>query len=283
MKRNIGIKIYMFIIMGTIISDMIYYYPLREELFGNEGLLTIKRNILTPLFQLKGALSLYILFLIFSCLVYLFYAKLRFYSLSAVYTLWFLLLERNTFILDSSTEIISRTVPFVIILHFFQTFFSNQKSFKLISRLMPFGVMLQICLFYLFSFLSKIDDTVWINGTATYYTLRIDAYLMNDVNLALTKSAFFVYCSTYFTLLVELLFPFLVWFKRTKFIILAAGALLHIGIYLLMRIEDFSWVMIGSYFVFITDNEYKKWLGRKLSSFFYAYSLVKSKKLTLTS
>ena len=257
----------MFVIIGIIISDMIYYYPLSESLFGNDGMITISENILSPLFKLQGTVKIYILTILIGCFVYIFFDKLRFYSLLIVYVLWFFLLERNTFILDSSSEIISLTFPFAIIIHFFETFSCNSYT-TTIFKLSRLGIMLQICIVYLFSFLYKINDTVWLNGTAIYYTLRIDSYLMSDFNIPLTKSAFFVKTSTYFTLLTELLISFLVWFKRTKTIILLFGFLLHIGIYLFMRIEDFSWVMIASYFTFYTDTEYRKLFKKKLRIFY---------------
>lgn len=267
MRKNIGIQLYMFVIIGTIISDMIYYYPLSESLFGNDGMITTE-NILSPLFKLQGSVQIYILAILIACLIYIFFDKVRFYSLSIVYVFWFLLLERNTFILDSSSEIISLTLPFVIITHFFEIFSYNSSITTTIFRLSRLGIMVQICIVYLFSFLYKINDTVWLNGTAIYYTLRIDSYLMSDFNIPLTKSAFFVKTSTYFTLLTELLIPLLAWFKRTKTIILLFGFLLHIGIYLFMRIEDFSWVMIASYFTFYTDTEYRKLFKKKLRIFY---------------
>lgn len=102
--------------------------------------------------------------------------------------------------------------------------------------------------------------------------MRVDEFRATEWNIPLTENPYFVVLATYFTIFFELAFAFLVWFKRTKFFILLMGVLLDIGIWVFMRIDNFSWIMIGTYFLFITDTEYLKfqnWLTHERLTIFY--------------
>jgi hypothetical protein len=177
---------------------------------------------------------------------------------------------RNQFILDGSDNVIAVTLPFLVLSNSYKYFrFSNyikDKPIKYLnlynSVLVPImgfaviGFMIQISYVYFFTALHKLQGKSWLNGTAIYYTMRVQDFNATNWNIPLTKNYYFVVLGTYFTLFWELSFAFLVWFRETKFYVLVLGVVLHIGIWIFMRIDNFSWIMIGSYFVFITDNEY---------------------------
>ncbi|RDV10707.1 hypothetical protein DXT99_26090 [Pontibacter diazotrophicus] len=60
---------------------------------------------------------------------------------------------------------------------------------------------------------------------------------------------------TYFTLVFEIAFPMLIWFNRFKLPLMACGVLLHIGIFLLMRIDGFSIPMLLCYIALVPDSD----------------------------
>ena len=64
---------------------------------------------------------------------------------------------------------------------------------------------------------------------------------------------------TWMTLLFEMAFPLLVWFKKLRPWMILWGIAFHVGIDALMVIPVFSAIMIVSYAVFLTDDEVK-WL-----------------------
>jgi hypothetical protein len=71
---------------------------------------------------------------------------------------------------------------------------------------------------------------------------------------------------TWGTLLFEFAFPTLVWFRRTRWVLLASGVVFHIMIDVLMIIPMFSWIMIVSYASFIEDRDVHRvlrWFGWK--------------------
>lgn len=90
--------------------------------------------------------------------------------------------------------------------------------------------MLQLCLAYFVTFLNKIHNPFWANGTANYYNFNTEAFQGTNLNSSLASSHLFVYISTYFTLLFEGSFAFLIWFKRCRIPLLIGGLLLHLGI-----------------------------------------------------
>ena len=128
--------------------------------------------------------------------------------------------------------------------------------------------MIQVCFVYLFTGLAKHEGELWRNGTAVYYTMRVKDFMATRWNIPLTENHYFVVLSTYFTMFLEMAFPFLIWFRKTKYYIMIGGIILHVGIWVFMRIDNFSWVMLATYFIFITNSEY-----------LYAFEKIKNHKV----
>ena len=201
-----------------------------------------------------------------------------------LYALVFCLNQRNGYILDGSDNVIAVTFPFLLLTNCFEYFTYTQKTLtrlnervsknkylieigNTITQIGLIGLFVQICFVYFFTALHKLQGDLWLNGTATYYTMRVEEFRATSLNITLTKNHYFVVLSTYFTVLWELGFAFLVWFRNTKLAVLLLGILLHLSIWVFMRIDNFSWIMIGSYSFFITNKEYHayyKWVIEKL-------------------
>lgn len=134
----------------------------------------------------------------------------------------------------------------------------GKKNNDLLTNLARLSICFHLCLAYFLSALHKIHADVWFNGIATYYTLSLERFQGTSFNLALAKNGLFVTVSTYFTILVELLFPVLVWSKSLKWLMLTLGVMLHMGIFIFMMIYDFQIVFISIYGFFISDAEWGK-------------------------
>jgi len=136
--------------------------------------------------------------------------------------------------------------------NFYNNFYSN---------IAGFCVCFQLCLIYFITAIHKIHSDVWFHGIATYYTLQLDRFRGTTWNTLLVKNYFFVTVSTYFTLLVELFYPTLVWFKSTKKFVIIGAILLHIGIYVFMMIYDFQLIFIATQGFFISNRSWEKYLS----------------------
>jgi hypothetical protein len=140
----------------------------------------------------------------------------------------------------------------------------NRKSISyFVNQLSVFSLKIHLCLVYFISAIYKINAKVWFSGVATYYTLQIERFQGTSYNKNLANNGIFSTISTYVTLFWELVFPFLVWFRKTKYVVFATGILIHTGIYILMMIHDFEVLFIMCYGFFISDEEWRK---------IYAYS-----------
>lgn len=175
---------------------------------------------------------------------------------------------RNIYLLDGGDNLMQVLMPFIAIsgsLPLYNTKSSTAVSNRwyqtqqLINRLGNYGVMLEICYVYFFAFLHKIPGPLWLDGTATYYVMRTAEFQGTPFNVWITQSALFVKFTTYATLIWEGLFPFLIWIKgKTRYYLLSFSLLMHLGILIFMRIDNYSLVMLVSYFSFLTNEEYAR-------------------------
>ncbi len=118
-------------------------------------------------------------------------------------------------------------------------------SFKnFLSNIFGYSICVHLCVVYFISAIHKIHADVWFNGIATYYTLSLERFRGTSYNLELAKNGVFVTISTYGTIFIELLYPILIWFKKTKIVMILLALILHISIYVLMMIYDFQLIFI---------------------------------------
>lgn len=115
-------------------------------------------------------------------------------------------------------------------------------------------LQVQVALIYYHSFSSKIVQPDWLNGTAVYYATRID----NLVHLPMTflfDNLLVCKCLTWYTLAVEFSMWTLIWFRKTRYIVLAASLVLHLGIDAALSVPVFEWFMIASLVNFVEPED----------------------------
>ncbi|MGB6205800.1 HTTM domain-containing protein [Mycobacterium sp.] len=112
-------------------------------------------------------------------------------------------------------------------------------------------LQVQMSLIYLASALSKIDGSTWPQGTAVSYALRLpDLVLLSPPHWA-TNSALLMNAATWGTLAVELSLAFLVWNRRLRPWVLAAGVVMHTMIMISIAAGFFTLAMFVLYLAFI--------------------------------
>lgn len=117
----------------------------------------------------------------------------------------------------------------------------------LISRFQVFVVYLCVGWF-------KLNGALWQNGMALYYILQSEEYSHPWIANQIVQLPWLSLIGTYFTVLFQASFPFLVWPHRTRPWILLAGVALHLGIAFVMGLFTFGMVMCVSYLVFFRDD-----------------------------
>jgi Vitamin K-dependent gamma-carboxylase len=132
---------------------------------------------------------------------------------------------------------------------------------------------LHLCIIYLSAGLAKMPGGHWWNGTAVWRPIATYEYA--PLNLALyADSLRFISAhrwawemvmtgGTLLTLFVEIGFPFLVWSRKMRWVMLGAAALLHLGIGLFMGLLVFSLCMLTMLISFV-PAEAIHFLAKKL-------------------
>lgn len=113
-----------------------------------------------------------------------------------------------------------------------------------------------IALIYFQAFWSKLDDKTWLDGSAIYYVLRQQEFLRFPVAW-IADNLWICQTLTWGTLVIECAMWSLVWFKETRYFVLAGALLLHLGIEYTMNLPVFESLMIASLVVFIPSEDLK--------------------------
>jgi len=151
----------------------------------------------------------------------------------------------------------------------------NNKGY-FISNLAGYLICIHLCIVYFFSAFHKIHADVWYNGIATYYTLSLERFKGTPFNDSLARNGVFVTLSTYFVLLLEISYPYLIWNKKARPFIIFSAILMHAGIFFFMMIYGFQLVFIAIQGFFIPNQTWINYYN-KISNKFLLFSKGKIK------
>ncbi|MFF4270499.1 HTTM domain-containing protein [Streptomyces sp. NPDC001536] len=127
-------------------------------------------------------------------------------------------------------------------------------------------IMAEACLIYATAGWYKIQGSRWQDGTAVYYPLHLDYFspwpALAD---ALSSSATMVLLVTYGTVAVQVAFPFTLFNRRVKNVLLAAMMTEHAVIAVVLGLPFFSLAMIAADAVFLPTSFLRRaggWVAR---------------------
>jgi predicted DCC family thiol-disulfide oxidoreductase YuxK len=119
-------------------------------------------------------------------------------------------------------------------------------------------MQLQMAVLFFISGAHKLRGDDWWNGDAVWKVFALDDYYNGFILNLLASQYWLVNVATYGTVLIELAYPFLIWQRRTRPYMLAAGVFLHLQFAFLMNLYFFSFVMIMGHMSFLR----RSWLNR---------------------
>ncbi|MFE9608141.1 HTTM domain-containing protein [Streptomyces sp. NPDC006012] len=113
-------------------------------------------------------------------------------------------------------------------------------------------IMVEACLIYATAGWYKIQGSRWQDGSAVYYPLQLD-YFSPWPALAslLSASGIMVMLVTYGTVMVQVAFPFTLFNRRVKNVLLVAMMIEHLAIAVVLGLPFFSLAMIAADSVFL--------------------------------
>ncbi|HEX7861335.1 MAG TPA: HTTM domain-containing protein [Verrucomicrobiae bacterium] len=115
----------------------------------------------------------------------------------------------------------------------------------------------QLAFVYIYAFVWKAMGSMWLSGTAVYYTSRIPEFWRFPVPYVF-EHVWTIKLWSWMTLIIELALGTLVWIKEFRYWVLLAGVLLHLGIDYSMNIPLFGYIMMGAYVLFVPPEDMER-------------------------
>lgn len=138
-------------------------------------------------------------------------------------------------------------------------------------------IQLQIACIYWQAFWGKTVGAHWIDGTAVYYVVHLTELQRIQIPL-LFENIWISKFLTWGTLVYELAFWLLIWFKPLRNLLLLGGIALHLGIDVMINLPIFGWAMISSYLLFLDDEDVRYCLAK-----FNSFRLADNSRLTMSA
>jgi hypothetical protein len=126
-------------------------------------------------------------------------------------------------------------------------------------------IVVEVCLIYSTAGWYKIQGSRWQDGTALYYPLHLDDFTpWPALSHALAGNELMVMLITYGTVMVQVAFPFTLFNRRVKNVLLVAMILEHASIAVVLGLPFFSLAMIAADVVFLPTG-FLVWAGDRLT------------------
>lgn len=147
-----------------------------------------------------------------------------------------------------------------------QRFPSLRPYSALIHNLAIAAMVLQLILLYFTAGIYKVMGSMWQEGTAVYYAMRVQDFVWPGISERVWASDTVIVFLTYSSVLFQIAFPFLLLHRYTKYAAIAGAILFHTGVGWMMNLMLFSWYMIGCEWLLLRDREYR-WLKHAATAF----------------
>ncbi|MER5201621.1 HTTM domain-containing protein [Streptomyces sp. NPDC002825] len=126
-------------------------------------------------------------------------------------------------------------------------------------------LMVEVCLIYATAGWYKIQGSRWQEGTALFYPLHLDYFSpWPALSELLGASGIMVMLLTYGTVIVQVAFPFTLFNRKVKNVLLVVMMMEHAGIAVLLGLPVFSLAMISADAVFL-PTAFLVWLGARVA------------------
>ncbi|MGW2405662.1 HTTM domain-containing protein [Streptomyces sp. NPDC001739] len=126
-------------------------------------------------------------------------------------------------------------------------------------------IMVEVCLVYSTAGWYKIQGSRWQDGTAVYYPMHLDYFSpWPALSQLLGSNGLMVMLITYGTVIVQVAFPFTLFNRRLKNVLLVIMICEHLSIAFLLGLPFFSLAMIAADAVFLPTN-FLTWLSARVS------------------
>jgi hypothetical protein len=131
------------------------------------------------------------------------------------------------------------------------------------ATLMTRLIQIHMSIIYLMAGLAKLQGASWWSGTAAWYTMMVPEFELFNLRWLGTQPEWLyhliVFGATYYTLIFEISFIFLVWNRWLRPLVLAGAVALHVGIGFFMGLGGFGVAMLTGCLAFVYPSSLR-WL-----------------------
>lgn len=122
-------------------------------------------------------------------------------------------------------------------------------------------IQLQLSFLYLYAVTWKLMGTMWVDGSAVYYTSRLQEFWRLPLPYVF-EHMWTIRLWSWSTLVLELSLALLIWVKELRYWVIIGGVLLHIGIEWTMNIPLFGFIMMSAYVLFVDPGDLERFLAK---------------------
>ncbi|HTF17067.1 MAG TPA: hypothetical protein VK658_03280 [Chryseolinea sp.] len=116
---------------------------------------------------------------------------------------------------------------------------------------------LQFVFLYAASGVDKLKSNLWTTGKA-FESMRMAGGIINPGFPAWLATPFWDVTLTWSTILLEIMFGLLIWFRPWQPALILAAVVFHLGIWWMLDLPDFALLMIVAVMIFLRDDQYRK-------------------------
>lgn len=205
--------------------------------------------------------SLQVIVINIICLLILIYSKRKNFLLKLLTT--YLLLNINNKLVAISDGGFNITTLLCIFLCFVNTS-GTKYSYKTlfykdvltaISNTFFFLCKIQLSIMYLTSGIYKLQGVLWQKGVAVYYVLQNEEYSHPFWKTLIENNDFLITFFTYSTIGLQITYPFLIWNKNTRLLMLVAICFFHLSTIFIMGLTTFGLCGIVSNTIFLKESD----------------------------
>ncbi|MDC0273269.1 HTTM domain-containing protein [Planctomycetaceae bacterium] len=107
----------------------------------------------------------------------------------------------------------------------------------------------------------KLRGEAWLDGTAMYYVTRLDDFQRLPLPELITENLLILKMMTWSVLLLELIAPVLLWFRKTRRATILVLLTFHLTTDLTMNLMMFHWIMMTGWMSFVTYDDFSELRG----------------------
>ena len=270
-RRTRGAAAIRMVLAATTLANMLSHLKEWRYLWGNDGVLPFAT--FRDFSHMRHALSLYTLsssnryeYVVFGLglivtSLYLVGWKTRITSV-LFYVFTWSLYQRNPFVLDGGDNLLYLFAFFLMFVQSDWYLAVDQRQPKegsylpaIVHNFAIAAMVLQLMVLYASSGIAKATGPLWQNGTALYYVLQTDEFNMSHWSSLIWRSTPLVTALTYSTILYQVSWPFLIWYRSTKFAMVVGAFMMHVAIAFFMGLTWFSLIMIGAEAIIFADED----------------------------